>query len=602
MNNRIIRLGDEGFNATTIMELSEEVMCRYTKEGFSPRIHMMESAVLVHLCEDYVGLGKEELEYINSTLCQSPLEITLPLVRSFLKKHPYNSDAYYLMGLILIFEVDVQLGIDALIQSLKLNPHNINALLATGDAFYKRFNDVDTALSYFHKARTVAPEDCNPLNMIAKVAFDQGDYDRAIELYSQSCNMESANDHSFAGLANVYYTLGNYDEAFNAARQGSLLSVHKTESPENGISAFPLMLQSAVENPKTRKYDELYDQFKAKTQAKTGLEIKEETEGSVYGRVLPCCQVRDGKESYVLRYNTEYPLMHHKLVQNLMCLEMEAEIKCLDQSPCVPYVPTFDVNDYWYACSIVEYLQSSISDLFVEQRFFDENPELRQSQFTALCPDEINKLKRMEEIEQLGLHTEEGLNVIRTLKLLNSIHIEKLYGINIWRTKEWSLPEKIAATNLYSTFSRYQSSDFAKALYGKDGFIKYVVEYLGIEKNIGVYSEYEILASYFDLAIYELHFLDSSAIEQIAFQAKNQLNDGIAKNQLYNGFDSIPGCEYIDGYKLMVYCYAACRFCHDEYHKSFPSRFAKAWEDAKERYIANIQVGMMCAFESDPTL
>lgn len=101
----------------------------------------------------------------------------------------------------------------ALLESIRLNPNNPQALNYLGYLWLDNNKNIEEAFQMVKKASELAPEDPNIMDSLAWGYYLKKDYQKALELAEKSTDMISYSSIAYSHLGDIYHALGRNREA-----------------------------------------------------------------------------------------------------------------------------------------------------------------------------------------------------------------------------------------------------------------------------------------------------------------------------------------------------------------------------------------------------
>jgi tetratricopeptide (TPR) repeat protein len=125
---------------------------------------------------------------------------------------PDNANAYYLFGIILLERGDTLKAIRNLNQSIDLDPESIDPYRELGLIYSAQGNIA--ALDYFNSMTNINPNDQTPVYLKAMFYQEQGEFEKAENLYYNMIQMDSTNSLPYYNLGYLHLVYaGQYNEA-----------------------------------------------------------------------------------------------------------------------------------------------------------------------------------------------------------------------------------------------------------------------------------------------------------------------------------------------------------------------------------------------------
>ncbi len=103
--------------------------------------------------------------------------------------------------------------------ALQLSPNLAEAHLAMGRYFYRGFLNYEEALKYYQQALILQPNNSDILFAIGSVNRRQGNWDKAVELFSQSIQLDPLSSIKLRNLAQTFMFTRDFDSALSTSEK-----------------------------------------------------------------------------------------------------------------------------------------------------------------------------------------------------------------------------------------------------------------------------------------------------------------------------------------------------------------------------------------------
>lgn len=264
---------------------------------------------IIRLCE--AGRFNDAIELIDKTLV----------------KDNTNSHIYRLRG-----QANLELGkidssINDLIQSLKINPKNIESLILIGNIYFNQKNDSETAKNYFNKALQFDPDNSLVKSNLAGVFAKGGEFKKALLIFDQILSDQPKFINALLGKAVCHFNLNEFYEAFELA--SFMLRSHKPSKTTKHIldQGKNLLFESGKRY--TEVFEETPDNNKLLLELKSfsDKEIKVEIDHSISTPAkLEVAHYKD-RAYHVVKYKQDSKFNVHFLYHELMHLKFILQAK-----------------------------------------------------------------------------------------------------------------------------------------------------------------------------------------------------------------------------------------------------------------------------------
>lgn len=508
----IFQTNDQAFGAKTPEELYNKVREYFTHDGITPDIKVDGEFIHVHITEKDYEAAQKELQDIRNICDQHKFNEAKTRLETFLKKHPFHSEAYRLLAQVTRDKGDSQKALDICIDALRCDPNNIWALMLMGNIFNMDLHDFDTALSYYSDIIARHPDNMIAVNNVAAVYAEQGEKDRAIELFKQAIEIDKTYENSYYGIASIYYDDNKFEKAFEYARLGCVEGIRRPENPKVSELLRRLMLASAQAITERYNYHDVYLGIKDVLEEQSKAEIREEADENLKVYAQLQYGPSHGRKYHLLRYNPKRPYIPHLMVHELMHLDMTLEANQKGSGGQVVYSSNQNEVNFrarfntWQrkltdkightkAVEIVGEVLKGLMvqvmncplDLFVEQRMFDKFKVIRPIQLLSLLAQEEENIKAIEGTMKAAFIPQPIIRASKIMNIVTSMHFEHLYGIRLYQYYKPTKAEFETAKELYEEYQAYH--DYTP---GEEyDLIKFFAETLDLENFISFSPESE---------------------------------------------------------------------------------------------------------------
>lgn len=414
---------------------------------------------------------KKALDLLNN----NQLEEARPLLGEYIKLCPNDSEGWRLAAQVdLNFFHDVDRAYDELIESLRLQPKNLWALLLMGNLLLNEKKNTEDALNYFNKILEYHPDNAVALANIGVAMTKQNNYDDAIIFFAKSIKAESKYANGYYGLALCYYNLQDYQKAFDISQDGLHKSVMSPENPDVYSQLCQLSINSAQHLVKNTDYSDVRTSIIEELEKNDHLPIEQKRDDSlpvsaelVYGPI-------HGQLKHVILFNPEKPYYDHLCVHELMHLRL-LQRNTKDGKGRV-YTQTNEQTRKFMAryhayynnlfkgqakekqeefehqiCNVIAMqILNCPLDMFVEDLIYTHYPQLRPVQLLSLMAEEQEDINAAQpEVTRTFPKEVSHMNICK------SLHFRQLYGINVINRYHATKGEMNIARDLYDEYREY---------------------------------------------------------------------------------------------------------------------------------------------------
>lgn len=182
------------------------------------------------------------------------------LLDEVLKEAPDNSEAWRQAA-----QIDwqhnglVDKAYDELIESLKLDPKNVWALILMGNLLSQEKKDVKSADEYYKKVLEYHSDNVTAINNIGSMYMKNNLYNEAIDYFQKAIDADKTFMNSYLGMALCMKAQGRNLTAFNICVDGMKIGKDRKENPIVRQQLGKLMMQLADILCGMTKFDKVYE-------------------------------------------------------------------------------------------------------------------------------------------------------------------------------------------------------------------------------------------------------------------------------------------------------------------------------------------------------
>ncbi|WP_285269206.1 tetratricopeptide repeat protein [Kaistella rhinocerotis] len=624
------------------VKLIADITEYYTINQHLPVVKEKEGIISVDIP---VKLYLDTVSYTHLiSLCENKqFEKAYPVAVDLVSRTPSNSELNRIKG-----QIESELGetdkaVDSLIDALRWDPKNTYALIMMGNIFARDKNDIETAMKYFNQASVADPEDNISLNNIGANLMIMGRLDEAQEFFEKAEKLNNKYPNTKYGLAYVSFSKENYENAFQYVLQS--LTLNKVK---DGLFGQSIDLAKAI----AEKVDASDDaaialkSYAEKLELLTGkkIQIQEDTEIPTVAKVE--LAENHNRDYHLIKYKPGYPGVTHLVLHELTHIELAEEARIAGNH--MLFTATHQhrikfMTDYENYAKFLQkkgYPETSIAgvmnslfeglnrqvyntpiDLFIEDRLYNDFPELRPVQFVSLYTLMMEGLDAVTRKEIVDLTDTKILSNSKIYNIVNALHFKELFSFDAIKLFKPSTLESRQATSLYKEYGDYRSDKEPGEEYE---LLQNWANDLSLSKYFQLVLESEYKKTAIDLDIPELKDIDENTeadqkIEMHEFQEKHQdanLNPAVMMFMVgalkyfkdkssaeikrtafeiatigVNGINpdkqdgyrvnSIPGSNF-SGYQLLAYYYVSFALSAPQLLPELQLPFDREFESAKE--------------------
>lgn len=556
-----------------------------------------------------------------------------------IKASPDHSESHRLLGQIFLQEGDLTKAENSVIESLRIDPKNMWALILMGNILAKNKDKADAAEGYYQKVLEYYPDNAIALNNVGTIFMQRGNDAKGLQYLKKALELDDSYINSYYGIALAHYNKGELKEAFEWALRGAKKGENRKEDPNVRQELLKLLLTAARNICDKTDYEPQVIQEARNLEKKHGIKIIFEIDPNQ--DTLAHLKFADfyHTDVNVVRYKREGNYSHYML-HELMHLDMMMEAKQKGTLKAIghrqanfdaymaDYKRHFDSLKKSMDTPAVESLARQLFtgmslqtmncplDLFVEQKIFD-NEKFRPLQLATLFDMEVGNINSVKQTADIPQFPQQVKDVNKQLCIVQGLMLKNLYSFNF--TPQYK-PSQNMLANALDYFEQFENSlkDFSAGDEYK--LFEYFATHLGVikyfdisaavpENKTGDCDELKTdadrkqeefdkehdpknvnpgvtmsVAMYMVAAMKYFETLLPEDVKKIAFEIAMVGQNGISPNSA-EGYDlkTIPG-KHFSGYELLAYYYVSWAQAAPEMLDKLGLPFGDAYEIALKMF------------------
>ncbi|MEZ5044061.1 MAG: tetratricopeptide repeat protein [Saprospiraceae bacterium] len=469
----------KGIDIENNVELEKVLRNISSYAGYTPQITIANDVIIIEISERVSKKINDQYGLIVQLAEKGNFEQAKKLIIPLLEEGSQNADLYRINGQILEQEGEYESAIDQLIEALRWNPSNAEALIMMGNIFANYRKDIETAQLYYNQVVAMAPNNYLALNNIASVLAKSGKLEAALAFFEKARTAQPNYPNTLYGIALTHYNLKDLYLAFDFASQAMKASLQWKE--KNDVvtqSAQSLMMEAAQQIQAEIEAPELFSGLLKELEKKTGKKIDVIVDNGIpTAAKIEIAEYR-GRDHHMVRYKEQAHGVAHLVMHELIHLELIQEARTLSENK------LFTTNDrnrqtFWKTVALEKkkmlkggldnsridgfltqlfeginlQIYNAPIDLFIEQRLYNRYEKLRPIQFLSL----LNLLKEAiagannETAKKISPKFVRDANI--TLSFTQLFQFQELFGVDLTRQIKEPILEKKAKT-IYQEYLR----------------------------------------------------------------------------------------------------------------------------------------------------
>ncbi len=454
--------------------LKQEIETFYTVGPFKPAITIVHGIIDITIEGDLIEQHNSRYNKVLALCDARQYTEAKEQISQLIKEAPHISEYHRVLGQILSEQGDQDDAINSLIDALRWDPKNGWALIMTGNIMARYQHDLDAAMKYYECALQHKPDDYVSMTLIAINLIQNGNPDAARQYLDRAFAVNPA-------YPNMYYAFALLAEAEHHSKE-----------------AFEMSVVALFKNPKK---DLLYQQS-LKMAMKAGSEIiDEEVGGDIVNAYASTLEEECGKKIvieadaglktaakiefaenhdrtyHLVKYNPDYPAVHHLIMHELAHLHFAAQARQAGKNK---LFVSYDDNKKRFLASldkdarklskkgyddavIKEYytllfkglngqIFNTPIDLYIEDYLFQNYPDLMPYQFLSLLGLIQEGIHATTDEQILTIAPPAILSKSKTFNLVNALHFQKRYGVNLIEEHQPTTSEREQAETFYREY------------------------------------------------------------------------------------------------------------------------------------------------------
>jgi tetratricopeptide (TPR) repeat protein len=447
------------------------------------------------------------------------------IIKELIQANPTNSEYHRILGQIYSDLGNQEEAIDALIDALRWNPSNGNALMMMGNIFARFKKDMPTALKYYDQAIATKKADHITLANIAYILFEEGKLAKAKNYVGAafSVNVRYPNSYFIASL--IAEKEGDLHAAFNYMTQSVKFASTADTIYQKGIEQL-FSFAKQIENDFDGKI--LFKAYRSKLEELGGVEVDilEDSEITTDAKIEFAEHYK--RDKHIVKYKSSFPAIEHLIMHELVHLDFVLQAKQAnsnhiffsthqnkqnflnDIKPTIQNLEKLGIQKeminkfsegVFNGINLQAY--NTPIDIFIEDFLYKKFTKLRPFQFLSLFRLQQIAINSVTDEKVLRLSPTKFVSISKIYSLVNAIQFKDLFGINLIPEYKAIGLEVQTAENFYNYFKNIRDNR-------KPGQEFDLVRSWAIELDLDDYFELEL---------------------ESKFNAKNNIDDFIAKLQ-----------------------------------------------------------------------
>ncbi|MFH5884014.1 tetratricopeptide repeat protein [Halalkalibaculum sp. DA3122] len=221
----------------------------YSITNVTPEVEVEDDIIKIIFDEELIQKESDKFKKVVQLCEQNNYSKALTLVDELIEQDPAVSDYHRIKGQIFFEQGDAENAVDALIDAVRLDPENINALILLGNLHARAYSDAESALSFYERVLELDPENYLAINNFGGNLANLGKYDEAKRYFELAHELKPDYPNTLYGMALIESRQNNSKEAFDYVRR-ALIKLDPKKQSVLYNQAFQLIREEAQKSLK----------------------------------------------------------------------------------------------------------------------------------------------------------------------------------------------------------------------------------------------------------------------------------------------------------------------------------------------------------------
>jgi tetratricopeptide (TPR) repeat protein len=458
--------------------LKEEIIQYYTYQVYQPVVEIKNGFVTINIDTQRIANEVDEYRAVVS-LCEKGLyEKAKPRLEVLIKMNPTNSEYYRILGQIYSDEGEQENAIDTIIDALRWNPNNTNALTMMGNILNRHRKDIDTAIKYFNRVIELKPDDHIAINNLGANLFQDGKIEEAEKYFEKAISVSPDYPNALCALALVSEKKGETQTAFDY----SLAALKNCQTMDELYKqANNILLRNAKTIIETETGQRILKSFLDQLEYEGERKIEVVEDDSIETIAKMELGENYNRDHHIIRYKPNYPakehLMMHELVHIKFIIDARKDsINKLFTSNQKQKTDFIKMHDGWSRKMVKNGMPLNSVDSLLENMFIGMNLQIYNAPIDLFIEDFLYRTyQELRPFQVLSLYNivKKGIeattlkqitdilpkDVIQCSKILNivgALQYKDLFGIDFIKDFQADAYELRTAQKMYDEYLEYR--------------------------------------------------------------------------------------------------------------------------------------------------
>jgi tetratricopeptide (TPR) repeat protein len=425
----------------------------YTYGPFKPQVTINDGWVTIDIDTPTILSQENDYQKVVSLCEKGKYSEAKPILNKLIVQNPTNSVFHRIKGQVLSDEGNNEAAIDCLIDALRWDSKNSQALVMLGNIFFRHKNDLPTSFKYFDQAISANPSDYVAANNIGAHLMQQGKLDEAHKYFLQAYNINPEYSNTLYALAFHAEAKNDLPSAFNFVVDAIKNNKIKDTLYNNSVSLVFSIANRIIKTPEGMIAVKNY-LHKLEFEGDKEIDLIEDSKITTAAKFE--LAENYSRPKHTVRYKPAYPANEHLVMHELVHLDfiLQARKENINQmfvsspdqkrkfiatlEPSVKKLQKLGLSE----SAISQFCNSLFDginlqalnapiDLFIEDFINSGYAVLRPYQFLSLYNMITEGIKAVTEKRIIELSPREILSKSKIYNLVNALQFRALFGIDI---------------------------------------------------------------------------------------------------------------------------------------------------------------------------
>ena len=468
--------------------LNNKLVEYFSFGNIKPQVTIDKGFVSIEI--DIPTIAEQQTEFNKATsYCEkNQFDQAIPVLHALISKNPSNSEFHRVLGQAYSVVGDNEKAIDCLIDALKWNPKNNYALLMIGNVFARSKNDLQTAKKYYDKVIENDPTDHIAINNLGTNFLQAGKIEDGLAYLEKAYSVNNEYTNTIYGIALANEILGNNFIAFEFGTE--CLKKCKANDVNFKKLSTELIIKNAKEYLKKYSGEKSFLLYKNIVESLCKRPIKAIEDNTIDTAAKIEYAENYKRDYHLIKYKSNYIGVYHLMMHEIAHLQLATEARSekanmqfvtnkeqlarfkSDFSKQIDNlrksgIPNESVEKFFNAIFHGLNLQlfNTPIDLFIEDRLYEQQQEIRPIQFLSLLQMLHESAKSVTDNTVIKYSSATILSGTKILNIVNALLFKDLFGLDLISEFNPTQSELKQAKDFFQEFYEYRDNKAAAEEY-----------------------------------------------------------------------------------------------------------------------------------------